>query len=435
MKSIRNKNLRQNFSYGSLNHASATLFFFWLFNWLINLVMYYQRGFFNQEPYPWNTPLPAPITRFGDFFAPFSDYVTRAGIGGTISYFPAVYFVYEIFTFYSNTPWTAVLPYLYIPIIALCLIFSLQFRDRSLFERIIILFIGLFSYPTLFALHTGNLEIYIAVILAAAAICAKNGRWTSFTILISLAGSVKLLPLGFLILNVFKCRTRLLFHISLSISIFAFLQISSLIILPNGVLAKGTSELVPLFQSVLEGKRIYAEMMINSVSGVHYSHSFSNAIFSIAGEEVLSTFQKNLITLVWCVVGLIILHLLSRNLAPLWTFFAVIGSVGCLAPATSTDYKLVYLYPALALLLHDFGEKGDSEYLSRNLKVNLICGMLIIFTISPKGYAYLHGYGFFSGMVYLTPMTLMALLLVVYLTFCKQTNVEARLKKNNFRRR
>jgi hypothetical protein len=55
----------------------------------------------------------------------------------------------------------------------------------------------LFSYPSLFIFHTGNLEGWVGFFILAGGVSASKNKWNLFAIFIGIAGACKGVPLVF----------------------------------------------------------------------------------------------------------------------------------------------------------------------------------------------------------------------------------------------
>jgi len=84
----------------------------WAILMFVAIFVVYRRSYFFGMAHPENSFLPAPVTRFGDFFGSFSQWREFGGFGGVgygVSYFPGMYLPIEALSRVTGDPWVAVL--------------------------------------------------------------------------------------------------------------------------------------------------------------------------------------------------------------------------------------------------------------------------------------------------------------------------------------
>lgn len=149
---------------------------------------------------------------------------------------------------------------------------------------------------------------------------------------------------------------------------------------------------------------MYSALMVDTSAGTHYGHSFLNAVHAIWGLQVMpsSIWGPTLFILIGGFSLVVLLKLKSLE-SPLWMIFAVVGSAGCLMPATSTDYKLLYLAPSILIFLASA---------NRTSKWGAMPIYLVIFAMSPKPWLYVGTDPYGNASVYLTAASLILIPLV-----------------------
>ena len=179
----------------------------------------------------------------------------------------------------------------------------------------------------------------------------------------------------------------------------------SLLTLPGGFRYGGVSRIYDAINAIRASQAMYVELMVNGGVGLHYGHSFLNAIQAFYGMNFIPT---KFAPVVFCfffllgVAALFSLRLLRESLA---SQFLICGAMMCLAPATSTDYKMMYLFSGI--LLFAASEKRPSSP----------DGFLLVFSViamSPKpyfragasqwGYAAVYGTALFLLVMLLAPL-------------------------------
>lgn len=352
----------------------------WLFFMSLAIFLSYRRGFFEGLEHPANTFLPHPETRFGDFFGAFDQWNVFGGFGGVgygVSYFPATYLPLEILRQVTLEPWTALTISQWFYLITVSFIILWAARNKGIATTAIAGVLVLMSYPSLMILHTGNLEGWIAPLLLASAVCAANGKWNWFGVFVGAAIAFKAVPAVFLLVPFFFVGFRVGIRTALVATSTAIaMSLCAVIVLPNGFLDRGVSGVFTALSAIRESQAMYSELMVDGPAGIHYGHSILNSIHAFAGMEFMPARDWAVVVVfVILALGLLGLILLREAHAPLWTFFAVAAAIGCLAPATSTDYKLIYLAPAIVLLVTTGGETG----------IHLRAwGLVVVAAMSPK---------------------------------------------------
>jgi hypothetical protein len=385
---------------------------------MVAITVVYIRGFVWGQGAPFNSVLPAPETRFGDFFAVYDIWSINKGFGGIgygASYFPGLYIFVEVFYLVTKDIWFALklLCILYISIVSGTVLIFL--RHRGLATSLMGLMIVLVSYPSLIAFHTGNLEMLIFILILLGATAAHNKKWFIFAFLIGLATSAKVFP-GIFALAPFvltspkvALRTFLLtVRTSFTFTLFA------LFFLPGGLSSNSISSLI---NSFMESQSMYKDLMVTGVPGLHFGHSFLNGIHAVFGMDFLSSenwaYPIMVMGVLWTMYALFLIRKLNP---PIWIVFGFLGCSGCIFAPTSTDYKLLYLLPAIVLYFRDHETESKSFALIS----------LLILATAPKPYWYVGTDAWTNANVWFTPILLLVFQFgtIFYLRFTSSVKIE-----------
>jgi len=338
----------------------------------------------------------------GDFFWNWNGWSNRPGFGNVgygMAYFPASYIFVEILRLISkNDAWFALHIFFvfYLSVVTGSLLLFL--RPRGLTTSLMALTLVLASYPNLIALHTGNWEMLIFVLILLATLAAHAEKWSYFSICIGIAASAKVVPgifaLAPFVLTTPKIALRSFF---LSVKTAILLTLFAIFFLPGGFLSNGLDGLRSIVKSTLESQKMYSDLMVTNVAGLHYGHSLLNGIHAFFGMDFLpSEYWAIPVTIfgaIWTVVALVFIRKLDP---PTWLVFGILGSSGCIFVPTSTDYKLLYLLPAVILFFRD----SDRQIRS------LILLLIVTWAIAPKPYWYVGSDDYTNANVWLTPILL-----------------------------
>jgi hypothetical protein len=384
------------------------LFFVWFFFTALAVSINYYHGFVKESPYPLNSIFPA--FKFGDFYGPMTQWLEFDGFGKSgfgVLYFPASYLVLSTILILTNFSSLASLQ-----LSLLLWFFGSSFicwkflRKNGFLHFLIIFCLIILSYPSIFIFATGNFEAWIGFLLILAGVLSYTGKWNYFAIVVGFAGAIKGVPLIFILLPLSILKFRLGIVVALkALFVTLGLTIFSLIVLPGGYLENGISGVKAAISGIAVSQGKYADLMVNSIDGVHYGHSLLNAVHALFGMNFMPSQVWGPIVftiLVLLLVGL--LYLQKKADTETWIRMLSIGAIACTAVATSTDYKLVYLAPSLLLAV-----KSD---LSCKYKRTLL--VLTVFAMAPKPWLYVGTDPFTNASVYLTSFTLLIIVFLCY---------------------
>ena len=342
---IRHIDSRKTLQYGLIASFSLTT---------SSLLTVYIRTLFYKLDYPFNTFLSPPDSRFGDLYSAYAQWneVGFSGVGYAFSYFPGMYLLMNFFgefcMFFGIPGIWGLLFVLFATLLMTCFVI-LKNRDLSISLSLIL--IMTFSVPSLLIWSTGNLEGLIAALILFSFIFFAKENYYVFSILIGIAASGKLFPAIFILALLFKVKYYIFFRNFILFS-FTFISLTflSMFFLKGGILQSNNS-FIEILKFSNESRAIYANLMYFSEASIPYGHSFLNGIHSIFGMEFLNTKDNmyvvaGLLSVLIFIPSLIIAY---KNYAKDWVFILILGSWTLTVVPTSTDYRLVYLWPALIM--------------------------------------------------------------------------------------
>ena len=385
-----------------INSGVALAFTLYFMLFALAMLTTYIRGFIWAEGEPFDSIMPSAASRFGDFFGVYDIWKINNGFGGIgygASYFPGLYVFVEVLHLLTTDAWFALnlLCIFYLSVVSGTVLFFL--RHRGLVVSLMGLTIVLVSYPSLIAFHTGNFEMLIFGLILLAAVAAHSDNWKIFSFLIGIAASAKVFP-GIFALAPFVLTTpKVAIRTFLStVRTSIFFTLFALISLPGGLYDNGLSSFGKILNSISKSQSMYNEHMVTGVPGLHFGHSLLNGIHAAFGMNFMSSgvwsFPIMAIGLLWTIYSLFLIRKLQP---PIWIVFGFLGCSGCIFAPTSTDYKLLYLLPAIILYFRDAEKETKS----------LAVVALLVAAIAPKPYWYVGTDAWTNANVWLTPILLL----------------------------
>ena len=331
--------------------------------------------------YPKNTFLSPPESRFGDMYSTVGPWLESgfSGVGFPFSYFPGMYLLIEVMhnsASIFNFPGIWVMMILLFTSITISVFFIIGFRNFAICASLILILT--FSQPSLLIWSTGNLEGYIAILLLYSFVLFAKKKYLFFTLVISFIASAKLFPAIFILALLFKMR--FISFLKLAIIFLSFMilvSLSSMAFLKGGFLRSNNS-FIDIISFSNESRSLYADLMYYSEASIPYGHSFLNGVHSIFGMAFLNTRENMfsvaiLLSLIIFIPSLVIAYKASSHD---WVFILILGSWTLSVVPTSTDYRLVYLWPALIMFF-----KLRFHSIAHSLII-----MWVIVILSPKPY-------------------------------------------------
>jgi len=311
-----------------------------------------------------------PVNMFCDFFRNF-DLQARMGLSSTSNYFPFSAIFFGLFGWIGEgSSYRAVAFSLATGSVIMIWLTWLYFRTVLKSGALLCAFVvSMMSYPFLFTMHTGNLEIWVFIFICMFFLSYNAGHRALSTGFLAAAIAMKLYPAIFIVMFVIDKRYRLVLYTSA--------WVVALTLLPFLI---WPTDLDIYLSAFLEGMRFYKYLMIESYSGVYFGHSLINSL-----RALWPGLQSDLLFPAYYLFAGIVLILMTIYATliekVLWKKVAVLVIALCLLPPTSTEYKLLYFFiPFFFFVNHDVKSKSDALH-------TFLFGLLFI----NKGYIYFHG--------------------------------------------
>ncbi len=349
--------------------------------------------------WPWNTFLFNPADRFNDWYnsvaqaASVNPYFSSNQAIAT--YFPVTYFLLKVAVGFD--PLTSIVIYFFISIILLILAASIAcmpmwnngYYDYKYTKDTLLLVIAtLISYPVIFALDRGNIDIWIGLLGAIFVLTQRTKFWIVGLIFLSLAIALKGYPAVLLLLLVSERQYKRMIFCSISALLI------SIIILQ--FLWDGFDLNLTGFLSNLNS---YYDMYVlgpHSLFASSDPYNMTRTIFYWLAKLWQKFISPNYVVLsmeVYSASIIKVYSLLSLSFATIAAFFVLaipevrwkkvtaLCLIALLFPNVSNDYKLCFLFPGLYLFLTE----------SENSKSQKVTFALFCLLMVPKSYLFIAG--------------------------------------------
>jgi hypothetical protein len=349
--------------------------------------------------WPWNTFLFNPADRFNDWYnsvaqaASVNPYYSSNRALAT--YFPVTYLLLNVAVGFGPVPSIAI--YFLISIILLILAASIacmpmlnngNYAFQYTKDTLLLVLATLISYPVIFAIDRGNIDIWIGLLGAIFVLTQRTKFWIVGLISLSLAIALKGYPAVLLLLLVSERQyMRMLFC-----SIFALL--TSLITLQ--LLWDGFDLNLTGFLSNLNSYYGMYVLGPNSLFASSDPYNMTRTIFYGLAKLWQKFISPNYVVLsmeVYSASIIKVYSLLSLSFAAIAAFFVLaipevrwkkvtaLCLIALLFPNVSNDYKLCFLFPGLYLFIIE-SENSKSE----KVTFALFCLLMV-----PKSYLFIAG--------------------------------------------
>jgi len=320
------------------------------------LVMFWRN--LNSNISPYDTILTNPVSRFGDYYGLKDEWVrfgwSSPGYG--MLYLPSMYLPVELLATLEPNPYKSVVLLLLGMSIYLMFVTAKLSRviSSSVSRKVLNLCLVYSCYPVWFIYGSANLEgfLLLSIFIAYLFLCRSQNNLAALWI--GIAASFKVFPVFFLL--IFLSLEKVNYRRLGGFFLLGFIgpNLLAILILQHGILASGFDSISKIVRNTIASQKMYSELMYFSESGTHFGHSFLNGIHSILGEGYWPTrsvyaYSWALLT-IFCLLPVII-NLLGKQKMNLFSLSIVIAVTSCLAPPTSTDYKLWYFLPACLIFI------------------------------------------------------------------------------------
>ncbi len=365
------------------------------------------QGIYFERPYPLNTFLFLPSDRFMDFF---NDMRYAAQFGPT-----ADMVAYSAFIMAALRAIGIILPD-NVAFVALAGTFAATLSlavwryatarlDSPVLRLHYVLLLGLLTYPVLFAIDRGNLDMLVFIALAAFFYLhyARASRWS--WVFLAAAIAAKYYPATLLVLFLCDRRYR---ELAFTIGGAILLTLVSAVGLQ---VASGLS--VTRVLSAVATQLGRHDAYARTVDSVQHGHSLWGLLSWVVGTRGASAYSQGM-ELVgvgpwsrpYLIAALAIFALLAIYVVRVekvrWKRVAILVIAFTLLPYESHDYTLIFLYFPIVFFLHDAnGSPLDVAYA-------VLLGLLLV----PAGY-YTFGSTDVTTSVFVYPIAMTALLLIM----------------------
>ena len=349
-----------------------------LLGFCASVAFHYYQGSVLKKPYPYNTFLFSPADRFADFYVlpsinsglnpylrktPSAQYPLVNVLGYLFSLIPRGY-SFLLFAFVTST--------IFFYLVYL-IIWGLENPLPSKF--LLMLPIVFLTYPFLFTMDRGNIEILLFVFLLLFLFFFKQRRTVLSALFLSFAIAMKAFPVVLILLYVPQKKYR---EIIFSIGIAASLTLGSLVLFKGGIYAN--IEFL-MHGSNLSSGNLASFTGANNIVQRGVSLFTLVKIFLIETGWILKVNMRNFLSNYIAVAALSFAPLAAYVVFMekiLWMQVALLVFAMLLLPQISADYKLIHIYlPLLLFIISEDLSKMDLLYL-------IFFSLLLI----PKDYAY-----------------------------------------------
>lgn len=236
--------------------------------------------------------------------------------------------------------------------------------DDRVTRSLLTLVLGCLTYPVLFALDRGNIDLLVFFALWAMLELILRGRWTGAAVALSVAASMKGVPVLFLVVFVQARQWR---AIAVTVGTGAVLTLIALAVMEGGVI----DNLVALKSSI-------GEFDTRSTEGTNGLQHVSTVAGLLGVVEHYFGWAAGLADASPIIGGaLLCMVLVATLLLPLelWERVILVSVVVIVVPAVSYDYRLTLLLLPILLVL------SDREVPRLPITVVILLGLLLV----PKG--------------------------------------------------
>ena len=305
-------------------------------------------------------------------------------------YFPFGELLFYPFTFFSNK-YLALILFFTIFLIGWFFFIVKNFSQQNKLDNLRDLFIiGLTSYPLLFTIDRGNLELYVFLLVAGFCFFySSNNKYQSLfgSICLSLAIAIKPFPAIFLLLLVIERKWKNIFFILLSTLL---ITIASSLCFHEGFW--GSFNALKINQA-----EFFTKYVIGNNAWDHQHSLFALLKLFLYFKLYLAHIQPlkehyiyisqtynlyNFYSIISIVVFIIITGYILLKERCLWKILALLVFEMLLLPPTSADYRLIYIFIPLAFFIND----------SRSTKNDFLYSILFGLLLIPKIYIFFKSY-------------------------------------------
>jgi len=373
---------------------------------IIAVAYHYINGYYFRSGYPLNTFLFRPPVRFSDYFQVYD--ITKQfnnSQSGFIAYFPFTHLILSILTLLP-----AKVGFLFMSLSFLCMLF-LQMRffvvdkiPTKILRYQTALVLSLLTYPTLFALDRGNIEIIIYIFLGFFFYFyyVKKSKWLSILFLGAAIG-MKMIAAVFLILLISDKKYRELLYVFLTTVFFTLSGYASMIITTGKSVAQ-------IIRAAQDSTNLYFFNYVLEWQGLTHSHSLWNffKIYKLIWNlDSDSQYALNIYTLViLAIIGLVVLYIIFIEQED-WKKITLLVLSMILFPYASGDYTLIYIYFPLTFFIMAKKQTRNELFYLFTFSFLLLPINYFYFDFPISKFPYLHGDISYAVIIYPLAMALL----------------------------
>lgn len=313
---------------------------------------YVLSNYFGLNYYPYNTFLFSPGDKFNDFFN-----IYRATIGldpyvfPVSVYFPFTFSIMYLFTILNTKYIFALLTIAFIGFFATYIYKNISFLDRT--NKYLFVFSFTFmTYPILFALDRGNVEIFLFVFLALFMYAYQKGEDWKSMIFLSFAIAMKLYPIVFITLFLADKKYKQ--------AIITILLVIGISLLSASILNGG---IINSFAGISSNLALFNKGYVGTDQGLQHNSSLYGLFeisqrFFLPGLSFLVSYYLYIVSIF---LGAIFLYVLFIE-KTLWKKVALLTLSIILFPQVSFDYKLIHLFIPIMLFVNAKSSRFGAAY-------------------------------------------------------------------------
>lgn len=370
-----------------------------LTGFIVSVFFHYILGFYLKSGYPYNTYLFDPNYFFNDFFTIYD--LTKNSHNYTNPYFPFAN-VIVLFLTYLNK---------YLAFYSIILVFYLTMFyqnynyiindiENKFSQYHIFMIFTFISYPVLFALDRGNIEIILYIFLALFFYFYSKDKPIWYIIFLSAAICMKLYPAVLLILLLSDKKYKetiyiVIFSLGITLASYEFLSIAF------------NENVFNTISAHLEVLNSFNYRCFYHSNGLDHNHTLWVLLEIISGLVNLS--QLSIIYLLFVIILFLYISyyvVFIENIK--WKKVALLILTMLLFPYTSFDYTLIHIYFPMILFIN-FNERD---------KYDLLYSILFGFLMIPLAYYYIFEDISISAVIY--PAVMILIIVIIILDGLKQ---------------
>lgn len=343
-----------------------------LVGFVVGVVFHYIWGaYLKLPPLNFNTFLYDPSTHFNDFtdmmpisksLAPFSEPKIW------VNYFPLAYIILFPFSLIPNV----LVAYYIFTFVFLAFLTYMNIKNFTCvnltnlqnFQNIFI--IGVLSYPVLYIIDRGNIDMFLFILFAGFVWLFKYEKYFLSAILLGIQNAIKPFPILFLILFLFKKKYN---------EFFLSIVLTGLLIVGGFMFLKGSffDQVTVFIQNLIMFKLNYVYSN-NSNCGMTDTSSLFTTLKLIFCNytSILSTIQLEKLYSYLSLIILSVIIFFTQKEKTFWKKITLLTFLMLFLPYIIDDYKLVFLFVPIWLFVNaEEKTKFDSIY-------SVLFGLLII---------------------------------------------------------